>query len=100
MQTQLALQSVAALDAVPRQQSSPESKLVGGVDITPVPSPSPSQAPQAEETGEGLLPAPVQGELAVASLVVLSLPDLHPVNQDDLQVGLTVPYVPGFLGFR
>ena len=69
-------------------------RLVGGLDISPVPLAAPAEGGHGGPAGGGA------GELAVASLVVLALPALRPVYEDDVQVRLTSPYVAGFLGFR
>ncbi len=41
-----------------------------------------------------------EGDLARAAVVVLSYPDLEPLNQSVARVPVTFPYIPGLLAFR
>jgi deoxyribonuclease V len=42
----------------------------------------------------------MKGEMAKAAVVVLSYPELSPLDQSLAQVPLTMPYIPGLLAFR
>lgn len=61
--------------------------LVGGLDITPVQPAAPQNWP--------FIPEP-----AVACLVIISMPDLSTVYEDQITIQLQVPYIPSYLGFR
>lgn len=42
----------------------------------------------------------MKGEMAKAAVVVLSYPELSPLDQSLAQVPITMPYIPGLLAFR
>ncbi len=42
----------------------------------------------------------MEGEIAKAAVVVLSYPELSPLDQSLAQVPVTMPYIPGLLAFR
>ncbi|XP_054987810.1 endonuclease V isoform X2 [Sorex araneus] len=70
---------LADTEAWQRAPGFPGLRRVGGVDVS--------------FAGDG-------GQRACACLVVLSFPELEVLFEDQSEVSLTAPYVPGFLGFR
>lgn len=70
---------LADTEAWQRAPGFPGLRRVGGVDVS--------------FAGGG-------GQRACACLVVLSFPELEVLFEDQSEVSLTAPYVPGFLGFR
>ena len=74
-------------DPQPAARPPKQIKLVGGLDITPMHPSAPQDWPFTPEP-------------AVACLVIVSLPDLSTLYEDQIIVQLDVPYVPSYLGFR